>query len=79
MKRGQRHINLSSSSPIPDFECHIVFSVFRYVGHSKSNAICSVFFVFLSDRGNVFNFLKFDSICIKENKHQLNRTIHFIP
>ena len=27
-----------------------------YVGHSKSNAICSVFCVFLSDRGNVYAF-----------------------
>ena len=32
----------------------------------------------LSDIGIVFNFLKFDLICIQENTHQCNWTIHFI-
>ena len=50
----------------------------KYVGHSRSNAICSIFCVFLSDRDNLFSFRKFDSICIQENTHQLNRTIYLM-
>ena len=40
---------------------------------------CVAYFcVFLSDKGNVFNYLRFDSICFHENTHQLNRAIHFM-